>query len=162
MDTEIRKADQTEITVIIETLQRTIRASFTGFLGEEEVGSFIESGGVERFATEYLDAMEVLLLNGVIIGFVVTKENAIDLLMVDCDHHGNGYGSRLLEHAENELFEKFDQLRVDSFRDNTGANSFYQIHGWIEEKEFFDPEYGIPMKRFAKSRGAERSSRRVD
>lgn len=91
---------------------------------------------------DYLDAhwpgMEVLLRGGVPIGYADCKENIIDGMLVDFDLHGRGYGSYLLKHCEQRLFERHDELFLECFEESAQANGFYRKNGWREVRRYLD------------------------
>jgi len=62
-------------------------------------------------------------------GFVLILED----LVIHCDHRGQGYGSRLLEHALNYGRAK-DFLRVTLLTDKmeNRARDFYERHGFLQ------------------------------
>ncbi|MEC9249688.1 MAG: GNAT family N-acetyltransferase, partial [Pseudomonadota bacterium] len=58
----------------------------------------------------------------------------------------------LLEHGERLLFDRFETIELESFRDNAQAVNFYRKHGWQAVSEYQMPEVGIPMVRMEKQR----------
>ncbi|MEX1118150.1 MAG: GNAT family N-acetyltransferase [Terrimicrobiaceae bacterium] len=71
-------------------------------------------------------------------GFVLLLED----LVVHCDHRGQGYGSRLLEHAV-EFAKSKNFVRITLLTDlpNEPVKRFYLRHGFVESGM-------IPMRRF--------------
>ncbi|MGH3661999.1 MAG: GNAT family N-acetyltransferase, partial [Micromonosporaceae bacterium] len=66
-----------------------------------------------------------------IIGFSILDGPTVDLMMVDPEHHRRGLGRLLLRHAETALLGQYSTIRLESFADNSAANSFYEACGWL-------------------------------
>jgi ribosomal protein S18 acetylase RimI-like enzyme len=116
------------------------------------VDGFIGSGEIERFIVENVDRTSVIVVDELVVGYAATEGNMITLLMIDTDFHKQSYGSALLEHVENELFQTYAELTLESFEHNDVANRFYQKHGWSEERKFVNEEYQIDMVTLKKTR----------
>ncbi|MFI6369715.1 GNAT family N-acetyltransferase [Streptomyces sp. NPDC050546] len=112
--------------------RRTIDARYRAFLGDEAVDWFIGSGASDAHVKSHLEAggVQCLGLEGRIIGFSILDGSTIDLMMIDPDHHRRGFGRLLLRHAEETLLARYTTIRLESFADNTAANSFYEACGW--------------------------------
>ena len=125
--------------------------TYPPFLGEEAVFAYIASGAVSRFFQDNIDACLVAFLGDQLIGCASAKGNVLDLMIIDCDFHGRGYGSKLLAAAEERLGERPCVLTLNSFRDNDQANGFYRKNGWRVDREYVDPETHIPMVSMCKT-----------
>lgn len=62
-------------------------------------------------------------------GFIGLDGTKIEMLFVDPDHHGQGVGRRLIQHAERL---KGARLQVDVNEHNEGAYAFYQRLGFVQ------------------------------
>ncbi|WP_230688907.1 GNAT family N-acetyltransferase [Micromonospora sp. WMMD558] len=113
--------------------RRTIDTRYRGFLGDEGVDWFIGSGAADAHVASHLQRGGVLCLSqeGRIVGFAILDGPTIDLMMIDPDHHRRGLGRLLLRHAEETLLAQHSTIRLESFADNTAANSFYEACGWV-------------------------------
>jgi ribosomal protein S18 acetylase RimI-like enzyme len=93
-------------------------------------------------ADSYIDAnwrgMDVIVLDGVVIGYADCRENMIDGMMIDFDLHRQGFGSALLSHCERKLFERYEEIILECFEESLQANNFYRKNGWKEERRFLD------------------------
>ena len=147
---QIRKATIADTETLVSLSRRTISKSYRTFLGDEGVDGFIDSGEIERFIDQSIDQTSVLVVEGKIIGYSVSEDNLISLMMIDADYHRRGYGSALLEHMEKALFVTHKELSLESFEMNHNANNFYRKHGWIEDRRFVNPDYNIDMIAFRK------------
>lgn len=142
---QIRASATPDTDALNELLRRTIRTSYSGFLGSEAVEAYIGSGAVETFTTETVERGSVVTLGDDIAGYGVDTSNQVDLLVIDERFHRLGLGTRMLAHLERRLFEKFDLLTLESFRDNDAANAFYLSKGWRKVREYREQEYGVAM-----------------
>ncbi|MEE8276099.1 MAG: GNAT family N-acetyltransferase [Alphaproteobacteria bacterium] len=148
---EICAATAHDIPTLIAISQRTIMKMYPPFLGEEAVSAYVASGAVSRFFQDNIDACLIASLGAHLIGCASAKRNVLDLIIIDSDLHGRGYGSKLLEAVEERLGERPCVLTLNSFRDNDQANGFYRKNGWQVDREFVDPETHIPMVRMCKT-----------
>jgi ribosomal protein S18 acetylase RimI-like enzyme len=148
----LRPATQQDVEPLAALSHRTILVKYPEVIGLEMVEGYVASGAVPQYYGENNSLIRVAELDGQLVGACAVKDNTIDLMMVDVDQHRSGIGSQLLADAETRLFASHDRLTLDSFRDNAQAVDFYKKHGWILEKHFVDPEYGIAMVRLYKTR----------
>ena len=153
MDIRIRKARNDDVDALIALSRRTISTSYPSFLGAEAVESYITSGAVDQYVQENIERCLALVRNGRVVGYSVTKDNLIDLLMVDVDSHRSGLGTALLHHVENILFQTHEALVLETFAGNERAITFYRKHGWVEARRFADELSGAEKIEFQKSRG---------
>jgi len=93
---------------------------------------------------EYIDEnwadMDVLLLDGRVIGYADCKGNLINGMLIDFDIHRQGHGTTLLSHCEQKLFGSHDELVLECFEDSVQANAFYRKSGWKEVRRFVDAD----------------------
>lgn len=92
----------------------------------------------DKYIGDNWSGMDVMLLDGIIIGYADCKGNLIDGMLIDFDLHRRGYGTRLLKHCEQKLFERHDELVLECFEERRQANNFYMKNGWKEERRFLD------------------------
>lgn len=152
--TSIRKARESDREALATIGICTIRASYSSFLGTQSVDAWIASGAVETYFDENLPSRWAIEENGGMVGFSVTKGAVIDLMMIDCNRHREGFGRVLLDHVETHLFAPESQLTLESFFDNDAANAFYAAAGWTRGEAFEDPEDGIAKVPCSKRRSA--------
>lgn len=63
--------------------------------------------------------------NGVYVGFIGLKSDTIEMLFIDCDRQGIGYGSALIEFAK-----QHGATKVDVNEQNPSALYFYKAKGF--------------------------------
>jgi len=130
--------------------KKTINANYRSFLGDEPVAAFIDSCAVDKYVDENIESCSVILSDGNVAGYAVTKDNLIDLMMIDDDFHRRGLGTKILEYCEEMLFKNYDELVLESFEENHKANNFYKKNGWTETKRRFDKSSGVNKIGFCK------------
>lgn len=145
-----RKATKQDLPRIKEIARRVIRTNYALFLGVEVTEIFIESGMSDKELEDGLVACTVAEKSGQIIGFAITKEALLHLIMVDVPFQKQGFGAGLLAHMEGQLFARFDRLQLQTFEGNTAAVQFYKKHGWNIFEEQDVPELGQAMLLFEK------------
>lgn len=133
--------------------RRVIRANYTPFLGVDAVAEFIESGMSDTEIESGIENCVTLRLDGRAIGFAVTKDDLIHLLMIDTPYQRTGYGSLLLAHVENMLFKSVARIRLQTFKHNANAVAFYRKNGWCVTDEFVVREmHDVAMVNLCKER----------
>lgn len=150
MNTLIRNALESDLSRLIDLSRRTINASYRSVLGDEAVDGFLGSGAADRYVQENLEYCSVSCREGQIIAFAVCRENVLELLIVDPDHHRQGFGTELLGHVEATLFQIHAELRLESFENNEIANAFYRRNGWHPVDRQFDEASGVHKLVFRK------------
>ena len=110
--------------------KRVIRLNYTPFLGTDAVQGFIESGQADKEIDDGIHNCTVLMGDAIPIGFAITKESLLHLIMIDTVFQRLGYGSKLLKHTEDMLFMRYDCIYLNSFKANTTASQFYFKNGW--------------------------------
>lgn len=150
MEIEIRCCCESDVGVLQEISRRTIRADYASFLGEAAVEGFVGSGAADDYVAGCIDDCWVIVSDGKVVGYCVCKEGLIDLMMIDHEYHRRGLGSRLLKHCEEMLFEKYDEIRLESFEGNVKAKGFYEKNGWVGGRVYFDDEAGVNKIEFGK------------
>jgi ribosomal protein S18 acetylase RimI-like enzyme len=88
----------------------------------------------------------IAVVNGEIVGIVLTHEEWISDLWVLSEHRGRGVGQRLLAQAEAEIADHGHRIfRLRVVKSNTMAINFYLQHGWRVGREFHNERLPIVM-----------------
>jgi ribosomal protein S18 acetylase RimI-like enzyme len=154
MDVSIRPAKASDVGSLVALSDRTIRADYASFLGEEAVEQYIASGAVETCLQQSVDRCIVVLAGERLGGCCDHNGPMIELIIVDHELQSRGLGSRLLEHCEQQLFAAHAELSLESFVPNDKANRFYRRHGWTESARAPDITSGVDKITFRKTRPA--------
>ena len=148
----IRPATLDDVDALTALSYKTIRKKYPDVIGSDAVEGYIASGEVPKYYRERNAFLWVAERAGEPVGAVAIKDNEIHLMMVTVEHHRKGIGEALLAHGEQLLFDTFETIELESFRDNAQAVNFYRKHGWQAVLEYPMPEIGIPMVRMEKTR----------
>ena len=151
MKSEIRAGIVSDIESLVVLSRATISECYRSFLGHAAVDAYIGSGAVDQYVRNNIDHCFVILVDGVVVGYSVCKDNLIDLMMVAHEFHGLELGTQLLRHTESELFQSYGELTLESFEGNKQANSFYLKNGWTNVKKYYDEASGFNKLVFRKS-----------
>ena len=122
--------DNDDINILKAIAKRVIKLNYTPFLGTEAVQDFIESGQSDKEIDDGIHDCTVLMGDAIPVGFAITKEPLLHLIMIDTVFQRSGCGSKLLQHVENMLFMRNECIYLNSFKANTIANQFYLKNGW--------------------------------
>ncbi len=150
MKTEVRKAVVQDADTLKKIARKTIDADYRSFLKDEGVDWFIGSGASDQYIDENINDCWIILSDYQIIGFSVCKANLIDLMMINHAYHRHGYGTKLLKHCEQYLFNTFNEIKLESFEGNEKAIDFYRKNGWSEIERNFDKISGVNKLTFIK------------
>jgi ribosomal protein S18 acetylase RimI-like enzyme len=151
MTIQLRRGTNTDLDALAALSRRNIIEIYTSFLGKAAVDSYLQCGAVEHYLAENLVHSTVLVEDGTIVGYAVSKQNLIDLMMIDLPYQRSGLGTALLRHMEDVLFQTHQSIRLESFKENSAANSFYRKNGWVEIRQFLDEDSGVEKVEFHKS-----------
>ncbi|MEU6450734.1 GNAT family N-acetyltransferase [Streptomyces sp. NPDC046979] len=129
----VRPAAGEDIDDLQALARRTIDLCYRGFLGDEAVGRFIDSGASDAHVKSHLEqgGVHCLRQGDRIVGLTILDGPTVDLIMVDPDHHRRGLGRLLLQHAEETLLAQYSTIRLETFADNARAKSLYEACGWV-------------------------------
>lgn len=125
-----RKATLKDAPVLKDISTKVIRTNYTAFLGSEAVNEFIESGLADKEIDDGIKLCTVMIDETAVIGFVIVRDDLLHLIMVDVSYQNKGYGNMLLSETENQLFNAYDKIHLQTFEDNTSAIQFYLKNGW--------------------------------
>lgn len=146
-----RKADKKDAPTLKDIARRVVVTNYAPFLGEEMAKEFIASGASDAEIDDGLDNTIILEVGGQIVGFSLIKEDLLHLLMVDVPAQRHGYGQQLLQYAEGLLCQANSRIRLQTFKENTAAVTFYMKSGWRIVSEHWVPELGMVMLHMDKS-----------
>ena len=129
----IRPAVPTESDIITELVRETIKAVYPKYYPAGAVEFFLAHHKPEKIASD-IEAGKVYVIerDGIIVGTVTIDGNDIARLFVELSKQGSGYGGKLLDFAENMIFEYSETVRLDC---SLPAKSIYIKRGY-KEKEY--------------------------
>jgi ribosomal protein S18 acetylase RimI-like enzyme len=108
-------------------------------------------------AAERVNDTVVVLVDGVVAGFVVVVDDEIEQVYVVREHRGSGVAPRLLREGERLVSENgFEYAWLAVVAGNRRARRFYERSGWIDEGPFDylaagpDGTISVPSHRYVK------------
>jgi ribosomal protein S18 acetylase RimI-like enzyme len=141
----IRVASASDAEAIREVARASWETDYPSILGQEVVDDGVEEWyGVDSVRDALGESGTRLLVatDDAVVGFVHAvvdgDEGHVLRLYVDPEHRRRGVGSRLLERACEELFERgADRVFALVLADNERGNAFYRDHGFekVDENE---------------------------
>jgi GNAT superfamily N-acetyltransferase len=138
MDTKghiFNKLDKDFLPIILVMAKDIILNNYISFLDKESIDNFINSKQCDKEIIDNVKNCEIMKLKNICIGFSITIENKIHLIMVDRKYQNKGHGTNLLKYIENKLFEKYNEIELQTFEKNITANNFYNKNGWKKSEE---------------------------
>ena len=91
-----KNANPADIDIIQAIAKKTIDRSYRYFLDDYTVDQYLTSNRLETFLESNLKHTWVLYKNRTVLGFSICIDNVIDFMMIDVDHHKQGFGKLLL------------------------------------------------------------------
>lgn len=117
----IVRCDADDYGALVGIWERSVRATHV-FLDEASINDI--KGAL---IPDYFPNVELYAVcdKGAFVGFVGLREDVIEMLFIDDDFRGRGYGSLLVEFAKER-----GAMRVDVNEQNPSALAFYQAKGF--------------------------------
>lgn len=118
---EIVRCTEKDYEILVEIWARSVKATHH-FLKEEDFNEIKAALIPDYFPNVDLYAATD---NGVYVGFIGLRKDAIEMLFVDSTHRGEGFGTALMEFAKRQ-----GATRVDVNQQNHSALNFYNAKGF--------------------------------
>jgi GNAT superfamily N-acetyltransferase len=150
---QYRQATKNDVQTLCDVAHRVIRHNYTLFLGADRITGFIESGMADKEILDNLLTCTVIIQDKQVVGFAITTDDFLHLIMIDVPFQNASYGSQLLRHTENELFAQYDLIRVRTFEENKPTLQFYLKNGWTVAGNEEIADIGLNMTLLHKRRG---------
>lgn len=118
---EIVRCNKNDYEPLARIWERSVKATHS-FLKEEDFNKIKAA-----LIPDYFPNVNIYAIadNGVYLGFIGLGPDSIEMLFIDSDHRGQGYGSALIEYAKQR-----GATRVDVNEQNPSALNFYQAKGF--------------------------------
>ena len=118
---EIVKCNEQDYETLAGIWERSVRATHD-FLKEDDFNAIKAALIPDYFPNVNLYA---IIENGVYTGFIGLRTDTIEMLFIDRDYRGHGYGSALIEFAKQR-----GATKVDVNEQNHSALNFYKAKGF--------------------------------
>ncbi len=128
----IRLAEVPDLETILQITHNTISEIYSHYYAGGVVEFFLQHHSREHMLSDIEDGIVWLLEeDGSMVGTVTIKENAVNRLFVLPRYQSHGYGSRLMDFAEDKIAERFTHVHIDS---SLAAKEMYLKRGYKERK----------------------------
>ena len=128
----IRLAEISDLEPVLQITHDTISEIYSHYYAEGVVDFFLGHHSREHILSDIEEGIVWLLEeDGGIIGTVTIKGNAVNRLFVLPEWQSHGYGSRLMDFAEDKIAERFMHVHIDS---SLAAKEMYLKRGYKEKK----------------------------
>lgn len=128
----IRLAEMTDLERVLQITHDTISEIYSHYYADGVVDFFSKHHSRENVLSDIENGIVWLLEeNGCLVGTVTVKKNAVNRLFVLPEYQSRGYGSQLMDFAENKIAEKFGYVHIDS---SLAAKEMYLKRGYKEKK----------------------------
>ena len=128
----IRLAEMKDTEIVLQITRDTISEIYSHYYAKGVVEFFLRHHSREKILSDIEQGIVWLLEeDGCMVGTVTIKENAINRLFILPEYQSRGYGSQLMEFAENKIAEKFSRIHLDS---SLAAKEMYLKRGYKEKK----------------------------
>ncbi len=128
----IRIAEMKDLEIVLRITRDTISEIYSHYYAEGVVAFFLHHHSRENVLSDIEKGIVYLLEDGgCLIGTVSIKENSINRLFVLPDYQCHGYGSQLMDFAEDIIAGKFTYVHIDS---SLPAKEMYLKRGYKEKK----------------------------
>lgn len=127
----ILKADKNHINIIKDITHNTIKAVYPRYYPAGAVDFFIQHHKTENIISDIESGFVYILVdnNSAAVGTVTVKDNEINRLFVLPEYQGKGFGSALLDFAEEKVFENHDEIVISA---SLPAKSIYLRRNYKE------------------------------
>ncbi len=128
----IRLAEMMDLESVLQITQDTISKIYSHYYAEGVVRFFLQHHSREHILPDIEDEIVWLLEeDDRMVGTVTIKGNAVNRLFVLPGDQSHGYGSRLMDFAEDIIAEQFIHVHIDS---SLPAKEMYLKRGYKEKK----------------------------
>lgn len=126
----IRPATADDIPALADIAVAGYRMGFADIIGYDGLARFGRDFFAARFTQEW-PAIAVAADGITVLGFAEVRDGTLDMLFIAPSVARIGIGGMLLAEAERR-----GAMRLECFRDNRGARSFYEKHGWRATRHY--------------------------
>lgn len=128
----IRIAETKDLETVLQITRDTISEIYPHYYSAGVVDFFLKHHSRENVLSDIENGIVWLLEEeDCPVGTVTVKENAVNRLFVLPEYQSHGYGSQLMDFAEDKIAEKFCHIHIDS---SLAAKEMYLKRGYREKK----------------------------
>ena len=128
----IRIAQMTDLESVLHITRDTISQIYSHYYADGVVEFFLQHHSRENVLSDIEKGIVWLLEeDDCLVGTVTIKENAVNRLFVLPKYQSHGYGSQLMDFAEDKIAENFNHIHLDS---SLAAKEMYLKRGYKEKR----------------------------
>lgn len=128
----IRLAECRDLEEVLRITRDTITEIYSHYYAAGVVDFFLRHHDREHILSDIENGIVWLLEEeGCMVGTVTIRENAVNRLFVLPEYQSCGYGSRLMDFAEDWIGEKYNVVHIDS---SLAAKEMYLKRGYREKR----------------------------
>ena len=128
----IRIAEMTDLESVLHITRDTISQIYSHYYADGVVEFFLQHHSRENVLSDIEKGIVWLLeKDDCLVGTVTIKENAVNRLFVLPKYQSHGYGSQLMDFAEDKIAENFNHIHLDS---SLAAKEMYLKRGYKEKR----------------------------
>ena len=128
----IRLAKDSDLKTVLRITSDTISTIYPKYYSKGVVDFFLKHHRQDNIREDIENGRVWLLEDeGYPVGTVTIKENAVNRLFVLPEYQSHGFGSRLMDFAEDIIAESYSQIHIDS---SLAAKEMYLKRGYKEKR----------------------------
>lgn len=128
----IKLAEMTDLDMVLQITHVTISEIYSHYYAEGVVQFFLEHHSRENVLLDIEDGIVWLLEEeDCLVGTVTIKGNAVNRLFVLPEYQFRGYGSQLMDFAEDKIAKQFTHVHIDS---SLAAKEMYLKRGYQQKR----------------------------
>ncbi|MCH5271033.1 MAG: GNAT family N-acetyltransferase [Lachnospiraceae bacterium] len=128
----IRLAKDTDLKTVLQITRDTISAIYPKYYAKGVVDFFLKHHKQDNILEDIKNGCVWLLVDeGEFAGTVTIKENAVNRLFVLPEFQSRGFGSQLMDLAEEKIGENYSRIHIDS---SLAAKDMYLKRGYKEKR----------------------------
>jgi ribosomal protein S18 acetylase RimI-like enzyme len=143
---EIRVALERDVPALTRLLRRSWLTTWAPELLFETVRRFASTDPARQYAESKWREFAVADEGGSLIGMFHVEGNRINSIHLDPAHKRQGFGSRLMDEAEQRIRTDHREARLEVLAFNRGAIEFYKQRGWTAGRLSQGEECGEPVE----------------
>ena len=128
----IRLAKDSDLKTVLQITSDTISKIYPKYYAKGVVDFFLKHHKLENIKEDIAGGRVWLLEDeGYLVGTVTIKDNAVNRLFVLPEYQSHGFGSQLMDFAEDKIAENYNQIHIDS---SLAAKEMYLKRGYKEKR----------------------------